>query len=115
MPRREPRFGEIWWVRNEDLGIAQPGSHPVLVLGGSKFKGGPVRIAPGSGSFRPTAEEVALPVNPGDCDPETALNKHTRFRVHENRRISPEKLWKYIATLKAPKLKDLQLLREQFP
>lgn len=115
MRPREPRFGEIWTVGNEDLGIDLPGWHLVLVLGGSSFKGGPVRIAPGSGSKPPTEEEVALPVDPWDCDPETAITKHTRFRMHENRRMGREKLRKYLAKLKEPKLQALLLLRERFP
>jgi len=110
---RDPRFGEIWLVRNEDLGIPLEGLHLVLVLGGSSFKGGPVRIAPGSGSRRPAQDEIALPVDPPDCDPATALTKHTRFRLNEARRIGREKLVRHVATLNEARLKELMILREQ--
>lgn len=99
-------------VRNEDLGIPLPGLHPVLVFGGSKFTGGPVRIAPGSGSKKPQDPEIALPVDPSDCDPVTALTKHTRFRVNDVIRIPREALQRRIAKLKPPKHKDLLVLRE---
>ena len=54
-------------------------------------------------------------MDPWDCDPETAITKHTRFRMHENRRMGREKLRKYLAKLKEPKLQALLLLRERFP
>ena len=99
-------------VHNQDLGIQLEGVHPVLVLGGSSFEGGPIRIAPGSGTRRPTQAEIALPVNPSDCEPHDALTKHTRFRLNEARRIGREKLVKYVAKLNEGKLKELKLLRE---
>jgi len=99
-------------VRNEDLGIPFEGVHLVLVVGGSSFPGGPFRIAPGSGSLLPAQDEIALPVDPPDCDPATALTKHVRFRLNEVRRISRVKLMRRIAMLNEAKLKDLMLLRE---
>ena len=86
--------------------------HPVLVVGGSQFKDGPIRIAPGSGSRRPVDPEIALPVEPADCEPDAALTKHTRFRLNEARRIPLEKLRKRIAKLKPAKHKDLLMLKE---
>jgi hypothetical protein len=99
-------------VDNADLGIPDPGRHPVLVIGGSSFQGGPVRIAPGSGSRTPSSQEIALPVDPGDCDPENMLSKHTRFRINEARRLPVEKLRRRACRLKKPKLDELMMLRQ---
>lgn len=85
----------------------------MLVIGGSPFSGGPVRIAPGSGSKSPEVDEIALVVEPTDCDPEEALCEHTRFRINEAERIDRTKLRGCLCRLKPPKLRELDLLKRR--
>lgn len=102
---------------NADLGInlTSPPDHPVVVIGEAKHPGLPVRIAPGSASFRPTADELALVVDPEDCDPVGGITKHTRFRLTDNRRIAPEKLRRRIGRLTKKKHDEMLFLRQQIP
>jgi hypothetical protein len=104
-------------VRNEDLGIdlEKPPTHPVLVVRESKHRGLPVLVAPGSGSFRPSADELALVVDPGDCEPPSrrGIAKHTRFRMTDQRRMAPEKLRRRMGRLNEKKHRELLFLRQQ--
>jgi hypothetical protein len=84
----------------------------VLVIGGSAFSGGPIRIAAGSKSRQPNQGEIALVVDPEDCEPAGALHAHTRFRVNEAFRIAPEALSRRICELSPEKLKELDTLRQ---
>ena len=109
---KPPQIGEIWWVKDADLGIKTTAdAHPVVIVGGPSFEGGPVRIAPGSSSLRPTDGEVALLVGPGDCIPAGAVTKHTRFRMNEMRRLPAAVLAGRIGTLTPAKLEELRTLR----
>lgn len=57
-------------------------------------------------------DDIALHVDPDDCEPPTALTKHTRFRINDAHLIGTEKLLKFMAKLKESKRKELLILRE---
>lgn len=82
------------------------------MVGGSQFSGGPIRIAPGSKTKEPTPDEVALVVDPEDCEPTDALYAHTRFRMTAAFRIAPEALKRYAGRLNRPKMDELTTLRQ---
>lgn len=98
---------------DKDRGEDSEWEHPVLVVGGVSWVGGPVRIAPGSSS-RPQAKgEVSLEVGPADCDPASTLSKQTRFRLNQSVRVDPGKLARKSGKLGPHKHAEMLALREQ--
>lgn len=87
----------------------------MLVVREAKHPGLPVTIAPGSSSFRPTPDEIAVVVDPPDCEPEGAITKHTRFRMTDTRRLAPEKLRRRIGRLTKKKRDEMLIVRQRIP
>lgn len=110
---REPHQGDVWWVADADLGILTDTTthHPVLVVRGLARRDGPVTIAPGS-SHR-DAGGIELVVDPEDCVPSTTLERRTRFRLDENRRIEQGALRRRLGVLNDAKIDELKTLRER--
>ena len=81
------------------------------MIGGSSFPGGPLRIAPGSGSKAPTPDEIAIVVDPAQCNPPTALYEHTRFRLTAAFRIERSALRGKLCQLDTGKMEELRVLR----
>lgn len=108
---RDPKPGEIWWVRDEDLGISHGDHHPVLVVSGTRFQGGPARIAIGSSTRVPLPTDFV--VDPEDCEWTSGLDKRTRFRLEEARRIPRDWLRQQIASLGEEKRKALLKVRSR--
>jgi hypothetical protein len=87
--------------------------HPVVVIGGSSFEGGPLRVAPGSSS-RP--DEPGLPilrVSPADVEPVGCLSApETRFYVLDSERVAVEELGDRLGRLSPAKREELLEVRK---
>jgi hypothetical protein len=99
-------------MRDADIGkLTSAEQHPVLVVGNPSYEGGSPRVAPGSGTKRPDAYEIALIVEPEDCEPGCTMSKRTRFRLNEARRVVPSTLFRRLGKLRPEKMAEMERLR----
>ena len=105
-------------AKDDDMGFEVEGvkEHPVLIVGGTNVVGGPVRVAPGSGTRTPPPGSVRLPVWPQDCEPHETLSKATWFVLNEVRAVPQRVLYRRVGKVVDSKLQEMRsLLRGMIP
>lgn len=110
--------GQLWWARNDAVGISDPRTHehPVLVVRGSNIQNGPVQVITGTTAHGNHLAEPTFVIRPEQLDADGAtgyLGRPTTFLITREFPVTRDDVFRYMGCIPSDVLEQILEIRRQ--